>query len=106
MTVATTEALIEQDARGIITDWDAEAERLFGWRRADAIGMPSSALIPARNHDQHAAALRDVVADRERRGLPPARPNVGPGRRGITDPVPPARRAAAGAGGAGVLRDA
>src|SRR5258705_13397469 len=98
MTVATTEALIEQDARGIITDWDAEAERLFGWRRTEAIGMPSSALIPARNHDRHAAVLRDVVADRERRGPSPGKTQGDRARRGITRPRPPPR---AGRGGGG-----
>ena len=42
-------AAIEQDADGVITAWDASAEQLFGWPRADAIGRPADIVIPQRN---------------------------------------------------------
>jgi PAS domain S-box-containing protein len=59
------DALIEQDGRGIITDWNAGAERLFGWTRADAVGMRSHIIIPARNRDRHDQGLRALfTADR------------------------------------------
>jgi two-component system sensor histidine kinase/response regulator len=54
------DALIEQDTRGIITEWNAGAERLFGWIRADAVGMPSHTIIPLRNRERHAQALQDL----------------------------------------------
>jgi two-component system sensor histidine kinase/response regulator len=56
------DALIEQDARGVITEWNAAAERLFGWVRADAIGRPSHTIIPARNRDRHDQGLRALFA--------------------------------------------
>jgi len=33
---------------GVISAWSAEAEQLFGWSRAEAIGMSSHQTIPAR----------------------------------------------------------
>jgi PAS domain S-box-containing protein len=56
------DARIEQDANRIITDWDAGAERLFGWTRAQAIGRLSDSIIPERNHDRHAEGLRTLFA--------------------------------------------
>ena len=59
------DALIEQDARCIITEWNADAERLFGWIRADAIGRPSHIIIPVRNRDRHDQGLQALfTADR------------------------------------------
>ncbi len=56
------EARIEQDAAGVITDWNAGAQRLFGWTRAQAIGQPSNMLIPARNRELHDQSLRTLLA--------------------------------------------
>jgi two-component system sensor histidine kinase/response regulator len=59
------DALVEQDARGIITDWNAGAEGLFGWIRADAIGSPSHIIIPLRNRERHDLGLQALfTADR------------------------------------------
>jgi PAS domain S-box-containing protein len=69
MTAAATEALIEQNADGIITEWSAEAELLFGWTRVDAIGKPSSILVPERNRARYAAAWRAMLAGRDGRVL-------------------------------------
>ena len=52
------DARIEQDAQGIITDWNAGAERLFGWTRTQVIGRKSITIIPRRNHDRHAKGLQ------------------------------------------------
>ena len=45
------EALFEIDAARTIAEWNAEAEQMFGWPRAEAIGMPSNRLVPLRNRD-------------------------------------------------------
>src|SRR5205814_10327757 len=58
----TVDARIEQDEQGVITDWTAGAERLFGWTRAQAMGQPSKMLIPLRNHDRHERSLRTLPA--------------------------------------------
>ena len=56
------EARIEQDGAGVITDWNAGAQGLFGWTRAQAIGQPSNMLIPARNRERHDLSLRTLLA--------------------------------------------
>jgi PAS domain S-box-containing protein len=58
----TADARIEQDALGAITDWNAAAEQLFGWTRAEALGRPSKMLIPVRNRERHDRSLRAVPA--------------------------------------------
>jgi len=64
--MAPLDGCIEQDARGIITAWSAEAAALFGWSEREAIGMRSHRLIPARNRDRHDRALRSLIDSPER----------------------------------------
>ncbi len=52
------DARIEQDAQRTITEWNAGAERLFGWTRAEAMGRKSDIIIPVRNHRRHAQGLQ------------------------------------------------
>lgn len=66
-THADNGAAIEQDANGIITGWDATAERLFGWSRADVIGRQSDLLIPDRNANRHRHHLAEIVRGPEER---------------------------------------
>ena len=57
------EALFEIDAAHAISEWNAEAEQMFGWPRGEAIGMPSHRLVPPRNravYDDGLAALAAV----------------------------------------------
>ena len=56
------DAFIEQDARGIISVWSAEAEQLFGWTRAEAIGKHGHEMVPERNRAQHDKALESFRA--------------------------------------------
>src|SRR3954447_25606782 len=62
MAAPSVDGFIEQDARGVISGWSAESEQLFGWSRAEAIGMRSHQLIPERNRALHAQALESFVA--------------------------------------------
>src|SRR5258706_7403137 len=65
MNDTTADPRIEQDAHGVITDWNAAAERLFGWTRAEALGMRSHTIIPPRNRERHDRALAAMlIADR------------------------------------------
>lgn len=41
------DAFLAADATGNITEWNAQAERTFGWTRGEAIGMPMSSLWQA-----------------------------------------------------------
>ncbi|SFD96712.1 CHASE domain-containing protein [Massilia yuzhufengensis] len=40
------DAFVALDARGRITDWNAQASRLFGWSAAQAIGRDAAELLP------------------------------------------------------------
>jgi PAS domain S-box-containing protein len=40
-------AVIEWDTQFNITDWNASAERIFGWTRAEAIGQNAQMIVPA-----------------------------------------------------------
>ena len=64
--MATKGAAIEQSASGTLTGWSAEAEALFGWSTAEAVGQPSHILIPVRNRPRHDAGLTELIAAAER----------------------------------------
>ena len=52
------EAFIELNQAGLVTDWNAEAERTFGWTRAEAMGQALTALvIPAAMGEAHARGI-------------------------------------------------
>ena len=59
---APVDGFIAQDAHGVISGWSAESEQLFGWSRAEAIGMPSHRLIPERNRATHDQTLEIFIA--------------------------------------------
>jgi PAS domain S-box-containing protein len=65
MSAPRVDGFIEQDARGVISGWSAESEQLFGWTRAEAIGMQSRRLIPERNRATHDHALETFLAMRD-----------------------------------------
>lgn len=46
------DAFIGMDLDGMVTDWNTQAERMFGWRRHEAIGRPLAELtLPTRYHE-------------------------------------------------------
>ncbi len=60
------DGFIGMDAAGVITDWNAQAELIFGWPRQDAIGrLLSATIIPARYRDAHERGLRHFQATGE-----------------------------------------
>jgi len=61
------DGFVEQDARGVITGWSAEAEQLYGWSEAEAIGMRSHRLVPERNRARLDTALETFLGSPERR---------------------------------------
>ncbi|MEA2191093.1 MAG: two-component system, sensor histidine kinase and response regulator [Solirubrobacteraceae bacterium] len=46
------EALIGTDLTGVVAYWNGEAERLYGWSAAEAIGRPIEQLVVARRDEQ------------------------------------------------------
>src|SRR6267142_616863 len=55
------EALFEIDAARTIADWNAEAQQMFGWTGAEAVGMPSNRLVPDRNRDVYDRGLIHIA---------------------------------------------
>jgi PAS domain S-box-containing protein len=60
------DAFIELDSDCRIVDWNGRAERLFGWPRSAAVGMPGSALVPSRNQERFEADLRGLMSGPDR----------------------------------------
>ncbi|HEV7926070.1 MAG TPA: PAS domain S-box protein, partial [Verrucomicrobiae bacterium] len=51
------DAIISKDLNGIITSWNAGAERLFGYSAQEVIGQPVAILIPADHVDEEPKIL-------------------------------------------------
>ncbi|HEV7887437.1 MAG TPA: EAL domain-containing protein [Acidimicrobiales bacterium] len=61
---ASADAFVAMDAAGLVTEWNASAERLFLHARRDVIGRPMTELIiPPRYQANHKAAIERVLAN-------------------------------------------
>src|ERR1044072_9078039 len=54
------DAVVSKTLDGIITTWNAGAERLFGYTAEEAIGMPVTMLIPDNHPDEEARILAKI----------------------------------------------
>ena len=60
------DGFIGMDADGLITDWNVQAEQMFGWSRQEAIGrLLSATIIPAQYQEAHERGLRHFLATGE-----------------------------------------
>ena len=60
------DAVITMDAQDMVLDWNAQAERMFGWSREQAVGQPlSSLIIPQHYRDPHHRGLERFLATGE-----------------------------------------
>ena len=60
------DGFIGMDAAGVITDWNVQAEQMFGWPRHKAIGrLLSATIIPAQHREAHERGLRHFLATGE-----------------------------------------
>jgi PAS domain S-box-containing protein len=61
---ALEHAIIMMDADGVIVEWSAGAERLFGWTSEEAHGQPAAMIFTGedRRADAHEAELRTALA--------------------------------------------
>jgi PAS domain S-box-containing protein len=56
------DAFITLDSEGLITNWNAAAEHLFGWSMAEAVGQPMRTLIlPEDSRDRHDERRRELL---------------------------------------------
>lgn len=58
-------AVIQHDLDGIITDWSAGAERLFGYLRTEALGRSVGLLVPADRWPEHTDSLTRLQRDED-----------------------------------------
>ncbi len=60
------DAVITLDQDGIIRNWNTEAETLFGWKEADAIGLTlTETIIPKRFRERHTAGIKHFLSTGE-----------------------------------------
>ncbi len=60
------DAFVGMDSNGLITDWNAQAETIFGWPRSDTIGqVPAQVIVPGLYPDAHIQGLRHFLASGE-----------------------------------------
>jgi PAS domain S-box-containing protein len=60
------DAVLSIDERGNVTEWNAQAETMFGWKRDQAVGRSLSELfIPERYRDAHEKGLKHFLSTGE-----------------------------------------
>lgn len=64
---ALGDAVIICNSDGVITLWNAAAERLFGFTRAEAFGSSLNLIIPERSRERHWAGFTRTMATGETR---------------------------------------
>ncbi|MBL9120084.1 MAG: PAS domain S-box protein [Phycisphaerae bacterium] len=64
------DAVVSMNSQGLVTAWNAQAERTFGWSAAEAIGQPMEELvIPPELRNAHRCGLQRFLASGESRVL-------------------------------------
>lgn len=64
---ALGDAIVVSDASGVINVWNPAAERLFGFRQAEALGNSLDLIVPKRLRERHWAGYRKTMASGETR---------------------------------------
>jgi PAS domain S-box-containing protein len=60
LVASADDAIIAKTPDGVITSWNAAAERLFGWAAAEAVGRPISRIVPPDRADEEAELLARI----------------------------------------------
>jgi two-component system sensor kinase FixL len=81
------DAMIVIDESGLIRSFSPAAERLFGWRAAEAVGRNVSVLMPSPHREAHDGYLERYYRTGERRIIGIGRVVVGERRDGSTFPM-------------------
>ncbi|MBC8120133.1 MAG: PAS domain S-box protein, partial [Burkholderiaceae bacterium] len=61
---SSDDAIISKTLDGIITSWNASAERLFGYTADEAIGQPMTLIIPLARRNEETDILRRIRSGR------------------------------------------
>jgi len=59
---SSDDAIIAKNVDGVISAWNAAAERMFGHTEREAIGQPITAIVPPELHDEERGILRRLRA--------------------------------------------
>jgi PAS domain S-box-containing protein len=60
------DAIICIDAKGIVTAWNPQAEKIFGWEEEEILGMSlTETIIPAQYREQHTRGMQHYLETRE-----------------------------------------
>jgi len=59
---SSADAILSEDRDAVITSWNVAAERLYGYTSAEAVGQPSSILIPPENEAEAQEIFERVLA--------------------------------------------
>ncbi|MEN3274555.1 MAG: hypothetical protein V7631_345 [Massilia sp.] len=60
---AAQDAFVGVDLRGLVTDWNSAAERMFGWKRSEVLGWPmTEVIVPERFRTSTWRAIEGVRA--------------------------------------------
>ena len=59
---SSNDAIISKNLDGVISSWNAAAEKLFNYSEAEAVGQPVTLIIPPDLHDEERAILSRVRA--------------------------------------------
>jgi len=60
------DGFIGMNAAGVITEWNVQAEQMFGWPRQEAVGrLLSATIVPAQHREAHERGLRHFLATGE-----------------------------------------
>ena len=64
-----TDPILIEDLTGRIIDLNREAERTYGWTRAELIGRPVTTIVPPERHEQAGALLKRCLSGEEVRNV-------------------------------------
>ena len=59
---ASDDAILSKDTEGIITSWNAGAERLYGYSPEDMVGQPVSRIVPAHRAGEERGITRKIMS--------------------------------------------
>jgi len=69
VTQSANDAIVTADSRGNIVGWNRQAEAVFGYSEAEAIGRALTLLIPERHRESHLRGMHRVLAGGESRTI-------------------------------------